>query len=144
MSARRQVWSGKFAEHCFLIKKGRLTEKLIVKIRYVKLIFECSPILKETKNLVKWPKMIILRRENVIFERVCPLSKFHFPACSTLHIIWILYFLTNILHRKAYWLFLIRKKCINQPINASCAHLDTTLIKSTIKNLVIVRWFPQI
>ena len=28
--------------------------------------------------------MIILRPKNVIFERFWPLSKFHFPACSTL------------------------------------------------------------
>ena len=28
--------------------------------------------------------MIILRAKNVIFERFWPLSKFHFPACSTL------------------------------------------------------------
>ena len=29
-------------------------------------------------------KMIILRPKNVIFERFRPLSKFYFPACSTL------------------------------------------------------------
>ena len=31
--------------------------------------------------------MIILRPKNVIFERFWPFSKFHFPACSTLHIL---------------------------------------------------------
>ena len=30
--------------------------------------------------------MIILRPKNVIFKRFWPLSKFHFPACSTLDI----------------------------------------------------------
>ena len=29
--------------------------------------------------------MIILRPKNVTFERFWPLSKFHFPACSTLN-----------------------------------------------------------
>ena len=45
-----------------------------------------NEILKEDKNLEKWPKMNILRPKNVIYERIWPLSKFHFPACSTLNI----------------------------------------------------------
>ena len=45
-----------------------------------------NEILKEAKNREKWPKMIISRPKNVIFERFWPLSKFHFPACSTLNI----------------------------------------------------------
>ena len=35
--------------------------------------------------------MIILRPKNVIFERFWQLSKFHFPACSTLHTTHFLY-----------------------------------------------------
>ena len=45
-----------------------------------------NEILKEAKNLEKLPKMVILRPKNVIFERFWPVSKFHFPACSTLSI----------------------------------------------------------
>ena len=51
--------------------------------------------LKEAKNLEKLPKMIILRPEIVIFERFSPPSKFHFPACSTLYIINIFWFLCH-------------------------------------------------
>ena len=40
--------------------------------------------------------MIILRPKNVIFERFRPLSKFHFPACSTLIITVFLYFCVQI------------------------------------------------
>ena len=43
-----------------------------------------NEILKEAKNRKKLPKMILLRPENVIFERFWPLSKFNFLACSTL------------------------------------------------------------
>ena len=43
-----------------------------------------NEILKKAENLEKWPKIIILRPKNVIFERFWPFSKFHFPACSTL------------------------------------------------------------
>ena len=43
-----------------------------------------NEILKEAKNVEKWPKMIILRPKNVNFPRFWPFSKFHFSACSTL------------------------------------------------------------
>ena len=36
--------------------------------------------------------MIILRPKNVNFERFWPLSKFHFPACSTLAMTHFFYF----------------------------------------------------
>ena len=62
----------------------------IICITWVILWLRCckleNEISKKAKNLEKWPTMIILRLKNVIFERFWPLSKFHFPACSTLPI----------------------------------------------------------
>ena len=62
-------------------------------IKYESVWLRCkleNEILKEAKNLEKWPKMITLRPKNVIFERFWPVSKFYFPACSTLSMMLII------------------------------------------------------
>ena len=46
-----------------------------------------NKILKEAKNAQKWHFWVSKWSFLVIFEGFLPLSKFYFPACSTLYII---------------------------------------------------------
>ena len=85
------AWVAKFATNAYrlasTLKMDNLENQFICIVSQLRCCKLKNEILKKAKNVEKWPKMIILRPKNVIFERFWPLSKLHFSACSTLPMI---------------------------------------------------------
>ena len=70
--------------------------------------------------------MIILRPKNVIFERFWPFSKFHFPACSTLAISMLTYFIINSV-KLNIWRLVVEHVCMESQICLSIVPHPNTI-----------------